>query len=80
MIEPLAQLLEKMRTSRAALARQLEQLPARDGAIAKLAPTKLTPKGLGIAIGVALAVAALLPARRKNSFHRDDRSSHPRSR
>jgi hypothetical protein len=65
MTHSLVPLLEKMRASRDALTLQLEQLRARKMTIAPSAHKVLTPKHLGITIGVLLAMAALSPARRR---------------
>jgi hypothetical protein len=63
----LLELLESMRASRGALERELDRLAMRPrpGALTLL-KANATPKRIGIAIGFALAVAVLFPARRRH--------------
>jgi hypothetical protein len=66
MNEPLLQLLERMRASRAALAQQLQQLPSRP--LSRSLPREkmmITPTQIGIGLGVAIAMRVLFPARRR---------------
>jgi hypothetical protein len=63
MTEPLVELLEKMRASRAALGHQLDQIPTRTVLGSQLTQRALTSKGLNIAIATVVAVAILVRRR-----------------
>jgi hypothetical protein len=63
MTEPLVELLEKMRASRAALGHQLDLIPTRTVLGSQLTQRALTSKGLNIAIATVVAVAILVRRR-----------------
>jgi hypothetical protein len=65
MSESLIQLLEKMHASRAALAQQLDQIPAGNVLRTQLVHKALSPKAIGVAIAVGFAAAVLFPGRRR---------------
>jgi hypothetical protein len=65
MSESLVELLEKMRASRAALGHELDQIPTRTVLGTQLAQRALTSKGLNIAIAAVVALAILVPWRRR---------------
>jgi hypothetical protein len=65
MSEPLTQLLEKMHVSRAALAQQLDQIPAGNALGTQLVKKALTPKAIGVAIAVVFAAAVLFSGRQR---------------
>jgi hypothetical protein len=65
MSEPSFQLIQKMRVSREAVARKLGQVSSREGYRSSFVQRfSITPERIGIAVGVALALTVLFPARR----------------
>lgn len=60
------QLLEKMRDSRAALAHQLDQIPARNVLGTQVVQKAPASKVLGVAIVAAFVAAALVTRRRQH--------------